>query len=233
MNTFVFKSLYAIIPTMNQDDSQRSSRLVAPDAGAASAVPMTVLPAYPGIALEQVMLVRTAADAQRAYQAMRLADFLGFDTESKPIFFKGQASDGPHLIQLATDDQAYLFPVAHLAAADAAAIITVLKALLESPTIVKLGFGLRDDNQRLRAKFNIEPCAVLDLSRVMRVNKHQEMGAKAAVAKYLGMTLKKSKKISTSNWASARLSERQIQYAADDAQVALLVYRVWLKRDSF
>jgi len=216
---------------MNQDDSQRSGRLAAQNAPIAPAAPVTVLPAYPGIASDHVMLVRTAADAQRAYEAMRSADFLGFDTESKPIFFKGQASDGPHLIQLATDNMAYLFPVAHLAAADAADIIAVLKALLESPTIVKLGFGLSDDNRRLRAKFKIEPFAVLDLSRVMRESKYREMGAKAAVAKYLGMTLQKSKKISTSNWASTHLSERQIQYAADDAQVALLVYRVWLNRD--
>jgi RNA polymerase sigma factor for flagellar operon FliA len=211
---------------MNQDDPQRSNTFAAFDA---SATPATALPAYPGIALDHVMLVRTAADAQRAYTAMRSADFLGFDTESKPIFFKGQASDGPHLIQLATDDRAYLFPVAHLAAADATGIIAVLKALLESPDIIKLGFGLSDDNRRLREKFKIEPCAVLDLSRVMRESKHREMGAKAAAAKYFGMALRKSKKISTSNWASVNLSERQIQYAADDAQVALLVYRLWLK----
>lgn len=225
---------------MSQDDPQPTTRLkpsattsaasVAPAAPAASpASPaLPTLPAYPGIALSHVMLVRTALDAQRAYAEMSEADMLGFDTESKPVFFKGQTSDGPHLIQLATDERAYLFPVAHLSVTDAAEIIAVLKALLESPALIKLGFGLSDDLRRLRAKFQIEPRAVQDLARVMRESKHREMGAKAAVAKYLGMTLQKSKKVSTSNWASVSLSERQIQYAADDAQVAVLVYRKWL-----
>ena len=33
---------------------------------------------------------------------MLTADVLGFDTESKPTFLKGEQSDGPHLIQLAS-----------------------------------------------------------------------------------------------------------------------------------
>jgi RNA polymerase sigma factor for flagellar operon FliA len=48
------------------------------------------------------------------------------------------------------------------------------------------------------------------------------------VAHYFGLKLQKSKKISTTNWASPRLTDKQLQYAADDAQVALVVYRHWL-----
>jgi RNA polymerase sigma factor for flagellar operon FliA len=48
------------------------------------------------------------------------------------------------------------------------------------------------------------------------------------VAKFFGQALQKSKKISTTNWAASRLSEKQILYAADDAQVALRVYRHWI-----
>lgn len=36
---------------------------------------------------------------------------IGFDTESKPTFLKGEESTWPHLVQLATDERAYLFPV--------------------------------------------------------------------------------------------------------------------------
>jgi RNA polymerase sigma factor for flagellar operon FliA len=48
------------------------------------------------------------------------------------------------------------------------------------------------------------------------------------VAKFFGLHLQKSKKISTTNWATSRLTEKQILYAADDAQVALRVYRRWI-----
>ena len=51
--------------------------------------------------------------------------------------------------------------------------------------------------------------------------------AKTAVAKFFGQHLQKSKKISTTNWAMPRLSEKQILYAADDAHVALKLYRHW------
>lgn len=185
------------------------------------------LPKYPGIANTQIVLVQSSADAQHAFQAMSGADILGFDTESKPTFVKGQSSDGPHLIQLATDTQAFLFPVVYATPAQAESI-AVVKALLEAKNIVKVGFGLGDDTRRLQHKFQIETNNVLDLSRIMRESKYREMGAKAAVAKYFGMAMQKSKKTSTSNWANEVLTQRQIQYAADDAQVALLVYRRWL-----
>ena len=48
------------------------------------------------------------------------------------------------------------------------------------------------------------------------------------MAKFFGLHLQKSKKISTTNWASSRLTDKQILYAADDAQVALRVYRRWI-----
>jgi ribonuclease D len=181
-----------------------------------------LLPSYPGIPFADICLVRTESDIERAYAAMSVADVLGFDTESKPVFFKGQQSDGPHLIQLATDTEVFLFPVLQPTQ------IKSVQAVLESKQILKVGFGLGDDNKRLHAKLGIIPANVLDLSRAMRESKQRDMGAKAAVAKFFGMKLQKSKKTSTSNWAAAALSERQLQYAADDAQVALLVYRKWL-----
>ena len=63
-----------------------------------------VLPPYDGIALSEVRLVKSAADAAEALAALSNADVLGFDTDSKPTFQKGEVSTGPHLVQLATDD---------------------------------------------------------------------------------------------------------------------------------
>jgi RNA polymerase sigma factor for flagellar operon FliA len=40
--------------------------------------------------------------------------------------------------------------------------------------------------------------------------------------------MQKSKRTTTSNWANPRLTERQMLYAADDAQVALRIYRLAL-----
>lgn len=189
-----------------------------------AADPGPELPPYIGIALADVRLVRSTADVEAAQAALLAADVIGFDTESKPTFQKGQSSDGPHLIQLSTDKLAYLFQIG----TQPSLALPALKAVLESELTMKVGFGLSDDVRRLRAKLGIEPQRVVDLSVALRGGQRNDLGAKSAVAKFFGQKLQKSKKISTTNWASARLSERQILYAADDAQVALRVYRHWI-----
>ncbi len=184
-----------------------------------------LLPPYAGITLAEVRMVRSEQDATDALAALLAMDVLGFDTESKPTFLKGEVSTGPHLVQLATDEAAYLFQIGAMPA------LAVLKAVLESDTILKVGFGLSDDVKRLRAKLGIETANVLDLSTALRKNNERNtLGAKTAVARFFGQAMQKSKKITTTNWAMPRLSEKQILYAADDAHVALKVYRCW-RRD--
>ncbi|MES2015910.1 MAG: 3'-5' exonuclease [Pseudomonadota bacterium] len=180
-----------------------------------------LLPPYDGIKLADVRMVKTDKDAAEALAALLAMDVLGFDTESKPTFLKGEVSTGPHLVQLATDEAAYLFQIG------AAPAVDVLKAVLESRTILKVGFGLQDDVKRLRAKLGIDALNVLDLSTALRKGERNTLGAKTAVAKFFGQKLQKSKKITTTNWSLPRLSEKQILYAADDAHVALKIYRRW------
>lgn len=189
-------------------------------AGGATLAPPS-LPPYEGIKLENVRLIESAEDAATARAALMAADAVGFDTESKPTFRKGEVSTGPHLIQLATDDIVYLFPVMNVSQ------IAAVKAILESPDIVKAGFGLRDDLRRLKIKLDIETANVVDLAIVLREDKRKDVGAKTAVAKFFGRQLQKSKRTSTTNWANPKLTDRQILYAADDAHVALLIYRFW------
>ncbi len=180
-----------------------------------------LLPPYPGISLAAVRMVKSDKDATDALVALLASDVLGFDTESKPTFLKGEVSTGPHLVQLATDEAAYLFQIG------AAPAVEVLKAVLESAVILKVGFGLSDDVKRLRAKLGIDAANVLDLSTALRKGERNTLGAKTAVARFFGQKLQKSKKITTTNWALPRLSEKQILYAADDAHVALRIYRHW------
>jgi len=201
------------------------------------------LPPYAGLKLADVRLVRTGQDADAALAALLALDAVGFDTESKPTFQKGEVSTGPHLVQLATDDHAYLFQIggARVSSADgadgaaapagqSAAVapgIAVLRAVLESPAVLKVGFGLGDDVRRLRAKLGIDPHNVLDLATALRRGERNAWGAKTAVARFFGQRLQKSRKITTTNWALPRLTDKQILYAADDAHVALRIYRHW------
>ena len=91
-----------------------------------------VLPPYRGIALADVVLVDSVAADAAAARDLLAADAVGFDTESKPTFAKGEVSTGPHLVQLATDGRAYLYPVDRLPGFDG------LRAVLESLQVRKV-----------------------------------------------------------------------------------------------
>ncbi len=184
------------------------------------------LPPYIGIRIADVQMVVTQEQAFAARDALLACDAIGFDTESKPTFTRGETSTGPHLIQFATNDRAYLFQIGALTNAYT---MLALRAVLEPAAPLKIGFGLSDDVKRLYAKLGIRAGGVVDLSVALRTPGHRnDLGAKTAVARFFGLKLQKSKKISTTNWALPRLNEKQILYAADDAQVALRVYRHWI-----
>lgn len=182
------------------------------------------LPVYSGVSMVRITLVGDAALAARAMAELLAAPVIGFDTESKPTFLKGEVSTGPHLVQLATEEHVFLFPVLF------AVNHEVLRRVLAAPDLLKVGFGLGNDRTALRSRLGIELNNVLDLGEVLRGPGHRgTVGAKVAVAHYFGQKFQKSKKVGTSNWSSPRLNERQLLYAANDAHVALQIYKAWLR----
>ncbi|WP_310613350.1 3'-5' exonuclease [Limnohabitans sp.] len=191
-----------------------TQRLDTPDKEA-----IALLPAFERVGLDRITLVNTAKQAQLAHDALIASRAWGFDTESKPTFRVGEASDGPHVLQLSTGERAWVFqlqdPDCKAVAAD----------LLARPGIVKAGFGLGDDRKRIIQKFGVEPAGILELNSIFRAQGYRkEMGVKGAVAVLFKQRFQKSKKAATSNWANLHLSESQLIYAANDAYAA---YRVW------
>ena len=58
-----------------------------------------LLPPFPGLDLDRIHRVATPQEAAAALRSLEGAAVLGFDTESKPTFNRGEVSDGPHLVQ--------------------------------------------------------------------------------------------------------------------------------------
>lgn len=180
---------------------------------------LALLAPFERIGLDRIVLVASGEQARRAADVLVRAEAWGFDTESRPTFEAGQASEGPHVIQLATRAQAFVFqlhdPECRGIAGD----------LLAHEGIVKAGFGLGDDRKRIVQKLEVEPRGVLDLDTLFRQRGYRrQMGVKAAVAVLFGQRYLKSKKAATSNWARRELTEAQLVYAANDAWAALRVY---------
>ncbi len=181
---------------------------------------LALMPVLPNLPPDRVAVLRTAADAPAAWAVLQQADAWGFDTESKPTFHRDQVSDGPHTVQLATDDRAWVIQLHD------PQLRRLVGQWLAHPGVVKAGFGLGDDLRRIRRALGVEPCDVVELNTLMRAQGYRrEMGVKASVAVLLGQRMQKSKSVATTNWAQAVLSPQQVAYSAQDAHAALRVYR--------
>ncbi|MFT5571311.1 MAG: ribonuclease D [Cryomorphaceae bacterium] len=175
------------------------------------------LPLYVGLDLAAIDIVENELDAARAIKELENEICLGFDTESKPIFRKGEISPGPTLIQLATESKAFLFPTRFPSAVSSA------KAILSNPNIKKVGFGIAGDKSELLTKLDIKVVNTQDLSIKTKnlIGEKSMIGARAAVAMILKLRLGKGAQ--KSNWGAYPLKKNQILYAANDAHSAICV----------
>jgi ribonuclease D len=175
---------------------------------------------FASLELDQITLVTDATVAEAAFRELSAAGCVGFDTESRPTFRKGEKQDGPHVFQFSTVNRAFIFQSARRDT------VPVLLRLLSAPDIAKVGFGLSGDFRQIRQRFGIRPAATTDIDREFRKLGYRDaLGVRSAVALLFNRKLRKSKSITTSNWAAPRLSETQLCYAATDAYAALLVHQ--------
>ena len=90
---------------------------------------------------------------------IRAESVVGFDTETRPAFRKGE-SHLPCLVQVATARAVYLFQLARM---DFSAAIAELMA---APGIVKAGVSIADDLRQLKLVFPFAERSVLDIGDV-------------------------------------------------------------------
>ena len=178
------------------------------------------LPLYVGLEFVNIQIIENERDAAQALGELSNEVCLGFDTESKPIFRKGEISPGPTLIQLATESKAFLFPTRFASAVSSA------RAILSNIKIKKVGFGISGDIKELRTKLDIDIVNTQNLSARLKnlIGEKNPIGARAAVAMVLKQRLGKGAQ--KSNWGAYPLKKRQIQYAANDAHSAICIAKL-------
>jgi ribonuclease D len=178
----------------------------------------SLLEPFPGLTLERIYVPTTKEEFAAATAEIMAAKVVGFDTESKPTFLVGEISEGPHVVQFALQNKAFIFQLHQMEC------YSFLIELLQSENLIKVGFGLKSDSGQIHAKLGINLGAVLDLNTVFSADGYNKsMGVRAAVGLVFKQKFSKSKKITTSNWSQPQLTPQQLLYAANDAFAALKV----------
>ncbi len=197
----------------HREKDAKQARLVAP-----TKTETADLPAFPGLSPEQIYVPGTRAECEDAADEILAAGLGGFDTEAKPTFRAGQKSGGPHVVQFALTDKAFIFQL-HRSECEKA-----VANLIASKQVLKVGFGLKNDHGQIRSRLGITLDHVLDLDQVFRKQGYQgQIGVRGAIGVMLKQGFRKSKSITTSNWANPELRPAQLLYAANDAFAALKI----------
>ncbi|MDD5241268.1 MAG: 3'-5' exonuclease domain-containing protein 2 [Sulfuricella sp.] len=179
---------------------------------------IALLEPFVGLTLERIHVPASREEFASAADEIKATGVVGFDTESKPTFVMGDVSEGPHLVQFALLDKAYLFQLHQTEGHP------FLIELLQSEQVIKVGFDLKSDRGHIFAKLGIKLGGVVDLNTVFGMDGYQKhMGVRAAVGLVFNQRFSKSRKVTTSNWSQHQLTRQQLLYAANDAYAALKV----------
>ncbi len=162
-----------------------------------------------------ISVVNTPEALLAAMLDIRQERVVGFDTETRPAFTKGERY-APCLLQVATASRVYLLQLEQVDCAEAVA------ELLSSPRIVKSGVALAGDLHQLRQLFKFDAAAVVDVGNIAKRHGNSQTGLRNLAALFLGWRIAKGAK--TTNWSTPRLSASQIVYAATDAWVSRELY---------
>ncbi|MBR0036877.1 MAG: 3'-5' exonuclease domain-containing protein 2 [Bacteroidales bacterium] len=167
-----------------------------------------------------VIVINTIEQAERAVQSIRDAHtVIGFDTETRPSFVKGQTYK-VCLVQLSAGRTAYLFRLNLIPG-----FCTPLKALLEDPAVIKVGLSTKDDFNGLRKwEPDFAPRGFIDLQHLVKGYGIEELSLAKIYAILFGKRISKRQRLT--NWEAQSLTDRQLSYAAFDAVSCVEIYKM-------
>ncbi|MEQ6165759.1 MULTISPECIES: 3'-5' exonuclease [unclassified Ekhidna] len=178
--------------------------------------------AMPLLAFEgNIHVIDSEKECNKAVKALRKFDVLGFDTEKKPTFNKGEYNHTA-MVQLSTLEDAYLFRLNEMG------YPTSLFDLMSDGSILKLGISIDDDLKDLNKARRFKPQNFTDLNDVVRELGVKHMGVKKLAAVILGARISKNQQVT--NWEADKLTPAQQKYAATDAWICLAIHEELIRK---
>lgn len=165
---------------------------------------------------EEIHVIDSIDQVDSAVAYLSQQSMLGFDTETKPCFTKGQKNKVA-LLQLSTEDHAFLFRICKIG------LPQPLADILANPKILKMGVAIRDDIKGLQKWTPFEPNGFVELSDCAKEFGIQASGLKKLCGIVMGFRISKSQQLS--NWEDVTLKPSQQTYGATDAWAGLMIYK--------
>jgi ribonuclease D len=163
----------------------------------------------------KIELVDTFAGAHKALSQINDIRMLGFDTESKPSFKKGQYNKIA-LMQLADSETCFIFRLNKIG------LSNELVHLLSDKKKIKVGLSVKDDLRELHKLRYFQPEGFIDLQNYVEKFGIKDKSLKKLAALITGIRISKSQQ--RSNWENATLTDAQLCYAATDAWICYEMY---------
>ena len=163
-----------------------------------------------------IHVVEQPEDMGPALEYLSRQSILGFDTETRPAFKKGQIYP-VSLLQLSTSEQAFLFRINKIG------LPVGLIKILASPKILKSGVAIRDDIKILQRIVPFKPAGFIELQDLVKNYGIESFSLKKLSAIVLGFKISKSARLT--NWDAHELTEQQLIYSATDAWVSCEIYK--------
>jgi len=163
----------------------------------------------------KIHLVEKVEQLTDAVNYLNKQPILGFDTETRPTFKKGQ-NHQVALLQLSTADEAFLFRT------NLIGLSPGLIKILGSPSILKIGAAIRDDIKILQRIAPFKPGGFVELQEMVKLYGIENFSLKKLAAIVHGVRISKSQRLT--NWEAPVLTEQQQVYAATDAWISYMIY---------
>jgi ribonuclease D len=163
----------------------------------------------------RIIVIDQKIDAIQAITYLSSRPKVGFDTETRPSFKKGQ-NYKIALIQLATEEACFLFRL------NKTGIPKVWEEFLADEAILKIGLSLKDDFGAIKKRTNIEPANFLDLQSYVGQFGIEDVSLQKIYAILFRKKISKGQRLT--NWEANTLTEMQKKYAALDAWACLVIY---------
>lgn len=163
----------------------------------------------------RIFVVISKNETNSAIDYLLSQKLLGIDTETRPIFKKGD-NHLVSLLQVSTKDTCFLFRL------NFTGITPAIKRFLEDLTVTKVGLSLHDDFLSLHKRANFTPGSFIDLQNLVGQIGIEDMSLQKLYANLFGEKISKRQQLS--NWDSPVLTEAQKLYAATDAWACVQLY---------